>query len=125
MIHILHVQIQIHIPVYIFGMQFFHGEVKLISHQHHFRYSSDNAGVVQHKTYPEKPWQTTHLFQPGLSVADVLNAGKEGSRFYALSKFALRPTPITGKRLAACQEVVARYPGFLADGKRFYSPCTF
>ena len=125
MIHI-HVQRQIHIPVYIFGMQFFHGKVKLISFQHRFRYTSENAGVVQTKEYPEMPWKTTKLLHPGVSVADVLSAGNwRGSRFRALSEFALRPTPITGKRLAACQEVVARYSGFLADGKRFYSPCTF
>ena len=109
----------------LFLLQFFKAKVKLISLQHHFRYSSDNAGVVQHKTYPEKPWQTTHLLQDGVSVADVLNAGKEGSRFYALSKFALGPTPITAKRLKACQEVVTKYSGFLGDGKRYYSPCTF
>ena len=124
MIHI-HVQIQIHIPVYIFGMQFFHGIVKLISFQHRFQYTSENAGVVQTvKEYPEMPWKTTKLLHPGVSVADVLSAGKEGSRFRALSEFALRPTPITGKRLKACQEVVTRYPGFFGDGKRFYSPCT-
>ena len=77
MIHI-HVQIQIHIPVYISGMQFFHGKVKLISFQHRFRYTSENAGVVQTKEYLEMPWKTTKLLHPGVSVADVLSAGKVG-----------------------------------------------
>ncbi len=104
-------------------MQFFHGKVKLISSQHHFRYSSDNAGVMQHKTYPEMALTTTKLFQPGVSVADVLSTGCEGSRFRDFSAFVLAPTPIRGKRLKACQEVVDKYPGFLGDGKRFYSPC--
>ena len=76
-------------------MQFFHGKVKLIFTQHHFRYNSDIVGVVQHKTYPEMAWTTTTAgLQPGVSVADVLSAGSEGSRFEALSKFLLQPTPI-------------------------------
>ena len=81
-------------------------------------------GVVQHKTYPEMAWTATKLLPPGVSVADVLSAGSEGSRFEALSKFVLQPTPIQGKRLKACKAVVDKYPGFLGDGKRFYSPCT-
>ena len=104
--------------------QFFKGKVKLISAQHHFRYTSENAGDVQTKTYPEMPWKTTKLLQAGVSVADVLSAGKEGSRFRALGDFVLQPTPITGKRRLAVQEVVTKYSGFLGAGKRFYSPCT-
>ena len=70
-------------------------------------------------------WKTTKLLHAGVSVADVLSAGKEGSRFRALSEFVLQPTQITGKRLIAVQEVVTKYSGFLGDGMRFYSPCTF
>ena len=105
--------------------QFFKGKVKSISSQHHFRYSSDNHGFVQTKPYPEMAWNTTNLWQPGVSAADVLNAGKEGSNFMPLSAFVVKPTKIRGKRLKATKEVVAKYFGFLGDGKRFYSPCTF
>ena len=105
--------------------QFFRGRVKLISLKHHFRYTSDTLGTVQTKTFPEMPWETTKLLKPAVSVQNVLDAGKEGSRFKALSDFVLPATPITGTRLKACEEVVKKYPGFVGDGKRFYSPCTF
>ena len=64
----------------LFLAQFFKAKVNLISAQHHFRYTSENAGVVQTKTYPEMQWKTTKLLHAGVSVADVLSAGKEGSR---------------------------------------------
>ncbi len=97
----------------------------MVSLQHHFRYSTESPGVVLYKKFPEMEWKTAMLLKADVSVVDVLSAGNEGSRFRALSDFVLGPTPIEGNRLKACKEVVKRYSGYLGDGKRFFSPCTF